>query len=326
MGKRRIRNLLALGYKFENIYGFDLRKDRLDEAKDLYKINSIEVIDDKIWKKIDAVIISTPPLHHLEWMKKAAENRKPMFVEASVILKGLKEFDEYAKKNGVFVAPSCTFVFHPSIKLIKEIVKGKKYGKVTNFNYISGQYLRDWHPWEDITEFYVSEKETSGSREIVPFELTWLMDVFGFPSEVASYNVKTYDFGVDIDDTYMTILKYPNFIGNLTVETVARQAIRSLVVNFENGQILWNWDDKKVKVYNANEKRWIIYEEPLGKAVAGYHPNIIEEMYIEEVRAFINGALGKGSYPNTLEDDMKILKLLNIMESSNKGEKVNGKL
>ena len=50
------------------------------------------------------------------------------------------------------------------------------------------------------------------------------------------------------------------------------------------------------------------------------------EMYVEEVRAFINGALGKGTYPNTLKDDMKILKLLNIMESSNKGEKVNGKL
>jgi len=326
MGKRRIRNLLALGYKSEQILGFDLRKDRTQEAKELYNVNTINELESIKWKEIDAVIISTPPDKHLVCMKIAADHKLPMFVEASVIVQGLEEFDEYTTKNKILVAPSCTFRFHPSIKLIKKIVHSKEFGKVTNYNYISGQYLRDWHPWEDIKDFYVSKRETSGSREIVPFELTWLIDVFGFPEEIASYNVKTYDFGVDIDDTYISILKYPNFIGGLTVETVARQAVRQLIVNFENGQILWDWNTKKIRVFNAIEKRWIIYEEPLGKAMEGYHPNIVEEMYIEEMKSFIEGVQGKNVYPNTLKDDIKILKFLSLMESANKGVKIDGKL
>ena len=42
MGKRRIRNLLKLGYK--NIAGFDPRKDRRKEVEKLYKIQTFSNI------------------------------------------------------------------------------------------------------------------------------------------------------------------------------------------------------------------------------------------------------------------------------------------
>jgi hypothetical protein len=42
-------------------------------------------------------------------------------------------------------------------------------------------------------------------------------------------------------------------------------------------------------------------------------------MYIEEIRAYINGFTGKGIYPNTIDDDIKVLKLLNQIENSDEG-------
>ena len=83
MGKRRIRNLKALG--FEKIYGFDLREDRKLSSKQQYGIQVISSIEDLISEKFDALIISTPPDTHHIYMKIAIDYRIPAFIEASVL-------------------------------------------------------------------------------------------------------------------------------------------------------------------------------------------------------------------------------------------------
>ena len=46
---------------------------------------------------------------------------------------------------------------------------------------------------------------------------------------------------------------------------------------------------------------------------------IIEEMYIEEIKAYLDAVKGHKPFPNTLEEDIKILKLLNLIEKANGG-------
>jgi hypothetical protein len=41
-------------------------------------------------------------------------------------------------------------------------------------------------------------------------------------------------------------------------------------------------------------------------------------MYIDEIRAFIDAARGDGVFPNSLEEDHRVLKLLYAMERSDK--------
>jgi predicted dehydrogenase len=320
MGKRRVRNFKALGVN--DIVGFDLRQDRRKEVEKRYNIRTVDKLTNNLIKERDVFVISTPPDKHLEYMRLAVKHCKPTFVEASVIREGLEELSKSAKDKKVLVAPSCTFRFHPSVKTIKEIVFSKKYGKICNFVYHMGQYLPDWHPWEDIKDFYVSKKETSAGREMVPFELTWLLDITSMPQEVFAFYSKTHDMGVDIDDTYNMNLKFRNFLGTLIVDVVSRFAIRSLTLNLEKAQIRWNWEDKVVKLYEADTRRWIYYFETEGQAESGYNRNIIEEMYIDEIRAFLNAVKGVKSFPNTLDDDIKILNILEKSEQTNKGNKL----
>jgi predicted dehydrogenase len=322
MGKRRIRNLMSLGLK--DIVGFDFREDRRQEAQEKYSVKVVDKIDDGILSDIDILIISTPPDRHLEYMRMAVSHKKSAFVEASVIKAGLAELAEEARENQVLIAPSCSFRFHPSIKTIRELVTGGAYGKVCNFIYHMGQYLPDWHPWEDIKDFYVSDRNTGACREMVPFELTWMVEVFGFPQEVFAFCGKTLDLGVDIDDTYSINLKFDHCFGNILVDVVARYANRDLIVNLETGSIFWNWNEKIVKLYDANLDRWIHYHEPLGKAHEGYNPNIIEEMYIKEMNAFIRAFQGEDKFPNTLKEDIRILEILEVLEKSNHGTKIMG--
>lgn len=308
MGKRRIRCLKNLG--FDSILGFDLREDRRMESIGKYGIKTIDYIDNLNFDNIDAIIISVPPDMHNRYIKLAIEKGKPAFVEASVVIGDLENLNLLAKEKDVFIAPSCTLRFHPAIKDIKEIVRSGKYGKITNFSYHSGQYLPDWHPWEDVKDYYVCKKETGGGREIVPFELTWIVDVIGFPKDIFGFYGKTMDVGANIDDTYSITMDFGDCYGNLMVDVVSRYAVRSLVLNMENGQILWRWDESIVKLYDAINARWIHYHATEGKAAEGYNKNIIEDMYLDEIKSFIDGINNPDKFPNSLDEDIKILKLL----------------
>lgn len=319
MGKRRVRCLLKLG--FTDITGFDPRNYRREESHQKYGIKVIGELEETDIKEYDSIIISTPPDLHAEYIKMAIKCKTPAFVEASVILDDLPEMNTEAKANEVIIAPSCTLQFHPIIKDIKQIVKSGKYGKVTNFTYHSGNFLPDWHPWENVKDFYVSNRSTGGGREIVPFELTWICDTFGMPKEIKGYYAKTMNVGADIEDTYAFTMDFGNMLGAMIVDVTARYAIRNLVLNMEKGQILWRWDQGFFDLYESDTNRFVRYEQPMGEAESGYNKNIIEEMYVDEVRAFISQVKGIGTYPSNLDYDIKILQLLNKIENSDGGFK-----
>ncbi|HYA86309.1 MAG TPA: Gfo/Idh/MocA family oxidoreductase [Nitrospirota bacterium] len=313
MGKRRIRCLKALNYT--EIVGYDVRFDRRSEAEKLYGLQTVDSLSNFDLSAMDAFIISVPPALHLEFLKLAVEHNRPAFVEASVVLDGLEEINRLAVLKEVLIAPSCTLRFHPAIKDIKRIVQSGMYGKFTNFSYHSGQYLPDWHPWEKVTDYYVSQKDTGGGREIVPFELTWLIDILGYPENVAGFYGKTMDVGANIDDTYVLSLKFRQGFGIFLVDVVSRYAMRSLVLNLELAQIVWRWDEATVNVYEANNQRWIAYKQKEASAHPGYNKNIIEDMYVEELSSFANALKGKEKFPSTLADDIEVLKVLYRIEN-----------
>lgn len=308
MGKRRIRCLQTLG--FADITGIDLREDRRGETERLHSIRTLSRVDSECLAAADAVIISTPPNHHLEYLTAAVEAGKHVFVEASVTDTGLSDLDALARRKGVIVAPSCTLRFHPAVKQVALLVTSGTLGKVANFTYHSGQYLPDWHPWERVADYYVSNPETGGAREIVPFELTWLTEVFGWPSSVGGVRASTMNVGAAIDDTYVLTLRYPRMLGVLVVDVVARAAIRRLLVNMERGQITWEWGENAVRVYESDTGNWVTHSLPEPKAAAGYNKNIAEQMYVDEIASFVGAVSGGDPFPNTMSDDIRVLNLL----------------
>lgn len=311
MGRRRLRNFKAIGGV--EVTGFDLQEKRRREAGD---VATVESLTDEEVLKHDAVIVSTPPDRHLEPLRAAVRLRRPVFVEASVLLDGLEQLSGEAKRAGVLVAPSCTMRFHPSVAAIKGIVGSGKYGKLCNFVYHSGQYLPDWHPWEDIRQFYAGRRQTSGSREIVTFEWTWLLDVVGIPRRVQAFFGKTHEMGVDIDDTYLINMDFGGSFGALIVDVVSRFATRSLVLNLERAQLRWNWEEGRVRLYDAANRTWSEQGVVQGSAADGYNANIVERMYVDEMVAFLAAVRGEAPFPNTLEDDIAILKLLQVAEGA----------
>lgn len=319
MGKRRIRCLQALGVK--DIVGVDTRADRRDEAHSIY---GVAVGDDYARAlaaaRHDVVVISLPPNAHVGAMRACVERSLPFFVEASVVDDGLAEVVEGVRRAGIVAAPSTTLHFHPAIGEVGRIVRSGRLGRLSNVMLHSGQYLPDWHTYEKVSEYYVSVPETGGAREIVPFEMTWFTELFGFPKRVAANFRKTIEIeGAErIDDTYNCLLDYGAFLASVTVDVVSRHATRRLVINGAAGQLVWSWDDAVIRVFDGASGQWQEQPYEMEASAPGYNKNIGENMYIEEIRAFLEAVAGKAPFPNTLADDHRVLKLLYSLETADR--------
>ena len=112
MGKRRIRNLKALG--ITEIRGLDVREDRRIEANRKYDIRtynkSKEALEDF---KPDIAIISVPPDQHTNFIKMCI-NQIHCFIEASVTDKDeIFTLSMTAERSDLIIAPSCTMMYFP---------------------------------------------------------------------------------------------------------------------------------------------------------------------------------------------------------------------
>lgn len=316
MGKRRVRNLQALGIK--DVAGFDTRADRRQEAHEKYGIpifNDLEVAMKNFAPQV--FMISTPPDLHMHYAYYAHEHGVSCFIEASVVdADKIKKLSRMVQDSGIIMAPSCTMRYFPGPKKIKELIRAGKIGKVLNFNYQTGQYLPDWHPWEDIGDFYVSKRETGGAREIVPFELTWLNDLFGKGTALACVKAKLSDMTADIDDIYHCILRYDSdVIANITVEVLSRpKACRDMRIIGSEGEIVFSADSNCVRYINTSMRAWEEFRFDEGTIENKYiNP---EEPYIAEVKDFVTAVEGgdQSLFPNSLEDDYEILETLHSLE------------
>lgn len=323
MGKRRIRNLKHLSHS--DIIGYDVNQSRGLEVETEYSIKVFSNLDEALAQRPNAVIISTPPDKHYDVASIIAENKLPFFMEANVIPNGFDTLMEKCIKNKIFFAPSCTLRFNPSLKKIHELIQKNAVGTPLQFVYHVGQYLPDWHPYEDYRKFYVSKRSSGACREIVPFELNWIVWTFGRIKKLTSMKRKISNLDTDIDDIYASILEFENgMIGNLVIDVLSRIPYRTLRIICEDGVILWDWTEKKVKLYRASTKSWEEFQEPLGIKIEGYVAE--EDAYIDEMKSFVDGLKDPKKYSHTPQNEHYILELLSrIEDSSDKGIQLNMK-
>jgi len=316
MGKRRIRNLQALGHTA--LAGFDPRADRREEASSRYGVAVFDRFDAALAKfKPDALVISTDPSLHMDYAQPAVGQGLHCFIEASVVEgERVAQLAESIKGSKLIMAPSCTMHYFPGPATVREVIRAGKIGKPLNINYLTGQYLPDWHPWEHIRDFYVSRRETGGAREIVPFELTWLNEIFGDPEPLACVKSKITDMDAEIDDIYHCLLRYPNGpLANITIEVVSRpKATRELHIIGSEGRLVFSGDDNCVRYIAVGDADWTRIDLGAGTVEKGYiNP---EEPYISEMADFVKAASAgdRRLFPNTLESDVRVLDLLINLE------------
>lgn len=310
MGKRRLRCLRALGVKA--VWGADRRADRRAEAARLFGVAARPGVDEAALREVDLLIVSTPPYAHTPYIAKALKAGKPCFVEASVMLSNLPALDALSRRRRVLVFPSCTMRYFRGPRIVEELVSSGKLGRPLSFVYHSGQYLPDWHPWEKVSDYYVSRAETGACREIVPFELAWLTSAFGAVRGVKAQKAQKDRFGKGVEDVYQILLEFASGVhGMLQVDVLARRPIRRFALESNRGRLVWDQygaGGPRVSVDLAGRKTRVL---PVVEAAAGGKGLNSDGPYILELRDFLDDVRAKRVVPDyTLGDDVRVLKTL----------------
>jgi predicted dehydrogenase len=299
----------------------DPRCDRRAAVAQQFNIktfSSVSELDEA--NDFDLCLICTPPDTHALWLHWAIKARTHAFVEASVVLDDLESINAEAISSGIKILPSATLCFHPAIKEIFGAIKSGKLGNTSNLIVHSGQYLPYWHKYEPVADYYVSNPATGAAREIVPFELTWIVELFGFPSDVSCMKGKTINIpgAENIDDTYNLLLNFGSHFASLTVDVVSRDATRYIEIIGDRAHLKWNWSENTLVItYNDEDAPELIsFEQP--ENAHGYNSNISDQWYIDEMKAVLQSVISDTPFVNNLEKDIKVLKILLSAEADAK--------
>jgi predicted dehydrogenase len=146
----------------------------------------------------------------------------------------------------------------------------------------------------------------------------------GWPVGVTAFKTKASSLDCDIDDIYQILLKYGDQkLGHLQVDVIARAPTRAFRVLGNEGSMEWNAIEKSLRLYTAATGVWETILENQ-QVEAGYSEMSPEQMYMNEIKSFIDAMQGIKDFPHSLEEDMRILKILNkIEESSDQGLHIN---
>lgn len=317
MGKRRIRLLLQYAkisnYNFE-IYGVDSNEERQKEAKDKFDICVSSSLDECINVGVRIAVICTSPLSHAKLINICLKNKLHVFSEINLVSNLYDENIKLAKENKCVLFLSSTFLYRDEIDYINNKINNST--KACNYSYHIGQYLPDWHPWECYENYFVGDKRTNGCREIMAIELPWIINTFGKVNKVHVLKSKNTTLNIDYNDNYIILLEHQTGAkGTLLIDVVSRKAVRNLEVFNENVYLSWNglpeglYDfdietkiDKNIKLYDNVD------------TLKGYSSFVIENAYMNEIKAFFN-QINEGIQPKfDFERDKYILQLLDEIE------------
>ena len=318
MGKRRARCLINL--KQKKIVGFDINPKRREEFEKKYNLPTVKSLKNINFSSFTALIVSTDPAFHFKYIKTAIQHEISCFIEASIVNQNLiKSEIKKIKNKSLVYAPSCTMRYYQMPQKIKKIIMSNILGRILFINYHTGQYLPDWHPWENIKNFYVSRKSTGGCREIVPFELNWIVDIFDFPKKIlSSFKNKLSKINADIDDIYnFALLHKNNTVSQVTIEVISRPvATRNLLIVGEKGKIFYSQEENRFELKTL-KKNISINLKKLKVEKKYINP---EQPYIHEMKDFINAIKSKNKkpFPSTFKSDLKLLNLLQKIEKKSK--------
>lgn len=316
MGKRRIRLLQQFDDTIE-IFGVDTNLDRRELGTKEYDVKTFNTLKDLLDENImDCAFICTSPLSHYKIISECLDHKLHVFSELNLVSDGYEENIALAKKNNVILFLSSTFLYRDEIKKIKSSVE--EANCLLNYTYHVGQYLPDWHPWENYKDFFVGEKRSNGCREIFAIELPWLENVFGKIASVKVVKNKISNLNIDYNDNYLVIFQHnTGYKGTMAVDVVSRKPVRNLEVFGEELYLHWDGSPKGLTVFDFENKKDVNIELYNNiDQLENYSSFIVENAYFNEIVSFFEVIKHKEEPLYSFEKDLEILKIIDKIEDS----------
>lgn len=317
IGKRHLRNLLALGEK--DITVVETSPERAKEIEREFAVSTApNILQAFATHGFQTAFICSPSRFHIEQTIGCAEYGCDLFIEKplSHSMDQVAELLEVVERKKLISMVGCNWKFYPLFIKMKEFLDAGAIGKVLSARCQFGQYLPDWHPWEDHRQGYSANKALGGGILLDSHEfdyLTWLMS--NEVQRLACFADRVSNVTVDTEDAAEVILQFESgAIGEIHLDYLQRAYQRNYEFVGAAGTIKWDVNEKRVMLLKAGA-------EPQEFPLASDYE--INNMYMDEVKHFLQCVDTRTQTITPVESGAKVLKLIcAAKESAEKGQVV----
>ena len=307
IGRRHLRNLVACGER--DVLLLRSGKSTLPDGE-LDGFPAVDDIRTALERRPDAVIVCNPTALHLDVAIPAAEAGCHILLEKPVShsMERVDVLQRAVRLGGSRLLVGFQFRYHPTLQKVKSMVHAGELGDVSSVRAHWGEYLPDWHPWEDYRASYAARRDLGGGALLTlshPFDyLCW---IFGDVAEARG--VVGHGLDLKVEAAAEVSLRFTSeVLAGVHLDYLQRPPDHHLEVVGEEGRLRWNGWTGGLEVCRSPE--WVWQHQP---APDGFERN---DMFVQEIKHFRAVASGDESPACTLEDGIRVQRIIEAVRDS----------
>ena len=278
VGRRHVRNLRRLGVGdilCVRSRGLDTRP--LGEDERCVPVASLE---EGLERRPDLVLVTNPTALHLETTAAAVRSRVPVFVEKPLgaSLAGVDLLLERVQALGLPAFIGYTLRFHPTLVKAKQLLGTGAIGKPLTARFFVGEFLPDFHPWEDYRQGYSAREDLGGGVMLTLIHEVDLAEwLLGLPESVFCAAGHRSRLEIDVEDVATMILTSTDgLLVDIHMNYLERPPRRGFVIVGEDGTMEWEGAGGLLTLRRHNQDAPQTFSPP-----PGFDRN---DMFLDEMR------------------------------------------
>ncbi len=197
--------------------------------------------------------------------------------------------------------------FLSSARRMKALIEERRVGRILGLRVDVGQYLPDWRPRADYRRQVSANRSLGGGVLLeLSHELDYVNWLFGRFDRVFCITSNSGQLEIDVEDTADILLFRDDLTAQIHLDFLQRRASRSCKVIGSTGTLHWDLIANRITL-----------DSPSGEEVLFSDPTVDRnDMYIEQLRGFIDVAAGRALPRITLEEGLAVLNMIEAMRES----------
>jgi predicted dehydrogenase len=325
IGQRHTRNLRTLLGPSVELLAYRVRRlthvvtptlsaDHDLNVEDVYNITTFHSLDEALAQKPDIAYICNPSSLHVEAARACLLAGCDIFLEKplSDSLTGTAELIALAHTHSRIAMVGYQLRFHPCLVRLTELVHSGVLGSLLSVRATVGEYLPNWHPYEDYRIMYAARASLGGGVVLTQIhELDYLYSLFGVPSRLYALGGHWSDLEIDVEDTASVLMEATHNGRPLPIhlhqDYLQSPPSRSCEIIGDKGRVVMDLTALTVSLYTRNNPQPEVFR------VENFDRN---NLFLDQARHFLQCVQTRERPIVDLTDGLQSLRMALAMKQS----------
>lgn len=309
VGKRHASNLATLNCTCDAMDPRDARRAEFEEL--IAGAKTYATLEAALAEgRFDGAVVCSPTAFHVDQCLALLDSGLPILLEKPVA-KRLDEAERLATalsaSNGRLLL-GYTWRWWPPLARVRELLAQQALGKLHHIDFFMSAHLADWHPYEPLADFFMSDAALGGGALLD--ESHWLdlmVWMFGMPEQLYAH-VETIG-GLDItsDDNVDMLVTYADGLrARVHLDLYGRPHRKEIRFIGEKGSMVWSEAPNRVAICHDAGGDW--REETFS--------NERNDMFMGVAREFLDLLAGRPIKTCSLADGIAVMRLIEAARQS----------